>query len=164
MGAMKETQRLAIIEGQRKRRQREKTMSDKGMVEVTAIWTRRIGAHVETLVEVGGTWRLVSRDFLDSNFSHIAEANGIKNWPPERDSQVPSCGYFRGETAPAGCKVLMRKYRAAIRVATDAQMLANTVAKSLDAGPLSKDPSREAGQWRALRESLRQFREAFDVG
>ncbi len=81
MGAMKETQRLAIVEGQRKRRVREKTMSEKGMVEVTAIWTRRIGDHVETLVEVGETWRLVSRELLDSNFSHIAEANGIKNWP-----------------------------------------------------------------------------------
>lgn len=81
--------------------------------------------------------------------------------PPERD--IPSCGYFTGNTTPAGCQKLMRKYRAAIRVATDAQMLANTVERSLDVGPRSKDPSREAVQWRSLRESLKLFREAHNV-
>jgi hypothetical protein len=77
--------------------------------------------------------------------------------PPERDPQVPSCGYFTGETTPHGCQKLMRKYRAAVKVATAASLLAAHVKRSLDVGPLSKSPSKEAHYWRQLREMLDAF-------
>lgn len=56
-------------------------MTDKPMIEATAIWLRRHGDTVEVLVEVGETWRLAITEFAEAPFSHIAEANGIKTWP-----------------------------------------------------------------------------------
>lgn len=52
----------------------------KTVVRVTAVWTRRSGDYVETLVEVDGEWKLVSREHVEGSFSHIAEGNGAENW------------------------------------------------------------------------------------
>ena len=75
--------------------------------------------------------------------------------PPEKE--IPHCGYFTGETTPAGCQALMRRYRAAIKVATAAQQLATHVERSLNVGPLTTNPSREAQCWRKLRAELDEF-------
>jgi hypothetical protein len=47
-------------------------------VAVTGVWLRRIGAHAEVLAEVDGQWRLLAREYLDSNFSHIVEPSLIR--------------------------------------------------------------------------------------
>ncbi len=75
--------------------------------------------------------------------------------PAERP--MPHCGYFTGETTPAGCQLLMRRYKAAINVATAATLLANHVKRSLNVGPLSTAPAHEAKLWAHLREMLDRF-------
>lgn len=116
--------------------------------------------------ERGDAGDMIANDIIDYLRFHgytIEQLEEPRPRPALPDKHPKSCGYFTGETTPAGCQLLMRKHRAAIRVATDAQMLANHCKKSLDAGPMSKDPSREAGLWRALNEALDQFRSEFDV-
>lgn len=48
---------------------------------VTAAWVRRIGDHVEMLVEIDGVWYLVAREHYDGLFSHIVEARAFKRQP-----------------------------------------------------------------------------------
>lgn len=52
-----------------------------GKIEVTGIWSRRRGDNIETLVEVGGTWRVAISERYDGAFSHIAEPSGADKWP-----------------------------------------------------------------------------------
>lgn len=47
---------------------------------MTAVWSRRSGDYVETLVEVDSEWKVAIREHIDGPFSHIAEGNGAKNW------------------------------------------------------------------------------------
>lgn len=77
--------------------------------------------------------------------------------PPEHDPLVPRCGYFTGETTPAGCQALMRRYKAAINVVTAASSLRHHIRRSLDVGPRSKDVSKEAHLWRRLTETIEAF-------
>ena len=76
-------------------------------------------------------------------------------WAAEKE--IPHCGYFTGKTTPPSCQIMMRKYRAAVRVATAAQQLAIFVERSLNVGPLTTHPSREALHWRKLRFELDEF-------
>lgn len=77
---------------------------------------------------------------------------------PALPAEMDHCGYFRGETMPAGCKLMTERYRAAIRVATNAQNLCNFMRKSLDAGPSQfTSPRQEAWHWRALQDALAEF-------
>ena len=55
----------------------------KTTILVTAVWSRRSGDYVETLVEVDGEWRLAIREHIHGYFSHIAEGNGASNWPSD---------------------------------------------------------------------------------
>lgn len=63
-------------------------MIEKTSVIITAIWTRRIGDKVQTLVEIDGVWRLALEDFADNSYSHIAEGRGVTNW--KEDSTINS--------------------------------------------------------------------------
>lgn len=56
----------------------------KTTVPMTAVWCRRDGDYVETLVEVDGEWKLAIREHLDGQFSHIAEGNGADKWQSDR--------------------------------------------------------------------------------
>jgi len=57
----------------------EKRMA-KTTIPMTAVWSRRIGDYVETLVETNGEWKLAIREHIDGSFSHIAEGNGADKW------------------------------------------------------------------------------------
>jgi len=53
-------------------------------IKVAGIWLRRERHHIVVLAERKNadgtfTWVEVIREFLDSNFSHIIEPNGIAN-------------------------------------------------------------------------------------
>lgn len=52
----------------------------KTVVRITAVWSRRSGDYVETLVEVDGEWKMAIREHIDAPFSHIAEGRGAENW------------------------------------------------------------------------------------
>jgi len=52
-------------------------------VTITAVWLRRIGKDAQVLCEIDGEWRLAIVEGVDGNFSHIAEGNGAKHWPPD---------------------------------------------------------------------------------
>lgn len=58
-------------------------MSKETIDGATAVWLRKIGDYVEVLVEIEGTWRMAIRELADSNFSHIAEGAGMRNWKPQ---------------------------------------------------------------------------------
>ncbi len=79
------------------------------------------------------------------------------------EKEIPHCGYFTGKTTPPACQVMMRRYRAAIRVATAAQQLAAFVERSLNVGPITTHPSREAFHWRKLRFELDEFNKLASV-
>lgn len=56
------------------------------MIQVDAIWLRRIGDHAEVLVKaVNGSWHVAIRERVDGAFSHIAEAGGVSSWPHDGD-------------------------------------------------------------------------------
>ena len=77
---------------------------------------------------------------------------------PALPGETIHCGHFTGDTTPPGCKLLMERYRAAIRVATQAQNLCNFMRKSLDVGPSqATNPRHEAWHWQALRGALAEF-------
>ena len=77
---------------------------------------------------------------------------------PALPAETVHCGYFTGDTTPAGCKALMERYRAAIRVATSAQNLCHFMRKSLDVGPRqSTSPRHETWHWVALQSALAEF-------
>lgn len=50
---------------------------------VSAVWLRRIGDKAQILAEVGGVWRILVEEYLDSNFSHIVEARAIEFAKPD---------------------------------------------------------------------------------
>jgi hypothetical protein len=57
-------------------------MMPKKEVAITGIWLRRLNDRAEVLAEVNGEWRLVIAEYLEGNFSHIAEGNGAP-WKPD---------------------------------------------------------------------------------
>ncbi len=81
--------------------------------------------------------------------------------PAERE--IPHCGYFTGETTPPGCKLLMKRYRAALAVVAATSMLAAHLKRSLDVGPISKEVSKEARYWRQVREALDVFNKTAEI-
>lgn len=52
----------------------------KTTIKMTAVWSRRSGDYVETLIEVDGEWKLAISEHIAAPFSHIAEGNGAENW------------------------------------------------------------------------------------
>jgi hypothetical protein len=55
------------------------------MIEIGAVWLRKIGHDVQVLVEVEGRWRLVISEPEDGNYSHIVEAAGIAAELPQEN-------------------------------------------------------------------------------
>ena len=56
-------------------------------ISITAIWLRKIGDYTEVLFEKDEEWFLAIREPSESNFSHLLEANGmrdVKMCPMER--------------------------------------------------------------------------------
>lgn len=61
----------------------------------TAVWLRNLGEDgntVQLLVEIDGHWRIAISDHFapgQSNVSHIAEGNGMPNWPFDPVTEAP---------------------------------------------------------------------------
>lgn len=55
-------------------------------IPITAVWLRREGDTIKVLVEIDSIWRLAITEYVDCPFSHIAEGNGVGNWPSETSS------------------------------------------------------------------------------
>jgi len=59
-------------------------------IVITAVWSRRRGDQVETLVEIAGQWHVAIRERHDGAFSHIAEGNGADTWPVDPVTAEPA--------------------------------------------------------------------------